>query len=110
MDQIDIFFIVAGGMCVLLFALMTASYATTMKPKGQQNQSLIGLVIGTSVAFGIIGWLLAVWGLKGNPAMQTQFLLAFAILILFPTTVISAALSASQLYGLRDAIATNTTA
>lgn len=103
----DLYFYVASALCIILLGFMTGSYAATMKPSGSQNTSLIGLVIFTSLAFGIVGWLLAVWGFGGNADVQTKFLLAFAILVLFPTTLISATVSASQLYGIRNAVATN---
>ncbi len=101
------YFVVASGLCVVLLFFMGLSYGKTLAPSGSQNTSLIGLVIFTSLAFGIVGWLLAVWGFGGNAGIQTKFLLAFAILVLFPTTLISATVSSSQLYGIRNAIAAN---
>ncbi len=103
----DVFFYAAAAMSILLLGFIVGSYTVTLKPAGVQNQSLIGLVIFTALAAGLIGWIFAIWGLKGNPTAHIQFLLAFTILVLFPTTLISSTVSASQLYGLRDAIAAN---
>ncbi len=103
----DVYYMLSGFFCIVLLFFTGLSYGLTLAPSGSQNTSLIGLVIFTSLAFGIVGWLLAVWGFGGNAGIQTKFLLAFAILVLFPTTLISATVSASQLYGIRNAIAAN---
>jgi hypothetical protein len=102
----DVKFWISVAMCVLLFAMMVASIAMNAKPSGAQNQSLLGVVLATSVLAGIIGWFIGYILFKGDPTAQIHFLLFFAF-ILFVTSLTSATVSAFQLYGIRDAVAAN---
>lgn len=103
----DPMFYASALICGILLVFVILSYVMTLNPAALQNKSLIGLVLFTSIATGIVGWGFATWGLKGNPNAQIQFLLMF-VMILFATSLVSSTLSASQLYGLRDTVAANT--
>jgi hypothetical protein len=93
---------------ILFFVFIGISYSLYLKPDGKQNQATLGLVIAVAVCVGIVAFLLAFIGLKGNAQAQLQFFIPLAICILLPTTIISATVGAYQLYGLREAIAANT--
>jgi hypothetical protein len=96
---------ISGGLLVILAAGIIASYTMYLKPQGKQEQATLGLVIATAVFTGIIGFLFAYVGLKGNITVQLQFFIPLLILVLLPTCIISATVSANQLYGLREAVA-----
>ena len=100
----DIYFSVASILCLILVAFITGSFVNTLGPSGSQNASLIRLVSFTSVAFGVVGWLLAVWGFGGNVNYQTLFLVIFT-LALFSATIISSTVTTSQLNDIRNTIA-----
>ncbi len=102
----DLKFWISVAMCFLLLAMMIASISMNAKPSGAQNQSLLGLVVATSVLAGIVGWFIGYILFKGDPTAQIHFLLFFTF-ILFVTSLTSATVSAFQLYGIRDAVATN---
>ncbi len=101
-----------GKFIVSIFAAATvigftlASLALSARPIGSQNSSLLGITLTASVAISIIGWFLGYILFKGNPDAQLKFLIFF-VFILFVTCTTSAVVSAFQLYGLRDAVATN---
>ncbi len=97
--------IVSGGLLAILAAGIVASYVLYLKPKGKQEQATLGLVIATAVFTGIVGFLFAFLGLKGNATAQLQFFIPLITLVLLPTCIISATVAANQLYGLREAVA-----
>jgi multisubunit Na+/H+ antiporter MnhB subunit len=99
-------FMGAAGGCILLFAMIVASYAVNLKPDSAQNKSLIAMIIVTACIASILGYLMAYIGLKGDVTSQVHFLMA-AVMILFATNIVSGSVAALQLYGLRDAVATN---
>jgi hypothetical protein len=102
----DVKFWFSVSLCIALFAMMVVSLSMNAKPSGAQNQSLLGVVVATSVLAGIVGWFIGYILFKGNPTAQIHFLLFFTF-ILFATTLTSASVSAFQLYGIRNAVATN---
>ena len=95
------------GLLVILAVGVITSYAIYLRPNGKQNKASMGLVITVAVITGIIGFMFAFMGLKGNAEAQLQFFIPIMILILLPTCIISATVGANQLYGLREAIAAN---
>ncbi len=97
-----------GSICIAIVVagFTLASLALTAMPIGSQNSSLLGVTLTASVTMSIIGWFLGYILFKGNPDAQLKFLIFF-VFILFVTCTTSAVVSAFQLYGLRDAVATN---
>ncbi len=99
---------IAAGLCAIPFVFLAISYGLYLRPKGKQDQATLGLVILVAALVGIVGYVFAFIGLNGNAQAQMQYFLPLAIFILLPTTLISATVSAYQLYGLREAIAVKT--
>lgn len=95
---------VAGTLITLGFLL--GSLVITLKPAGSQNQGMMAVVLITSFLVSIIGAFIGYVLFKGNPDTQVQFLLLF-VFILFVTCTSTSIVSAFQLYGIRDAIASN---
>jgi hypothetical protein len=94
-----------GALLAILAALVATSYGLYLRTDGKQNQATLALVLATSVIASIIGFVFAYGGLKGNVTAQLQFFIPILVLVLLPTCIISATVSANQLYGLREAIA-----
>lgn len=101
----DLKFTVSLGSTIVVGICVIASLVVTLLPAGSQNQALFGVVLATSIITGIVGWFLAYVLFKGNPDAQLKFILFFTF-VLFTTSSISAIVSAFQLYGLRESIAT----
>ena len=99
---------IAAGLCVVPFVFLASSYGLYLRPKGKQDQATLGLVILVAALVGIVGYVFAFIGLNGNAQAQMQYFLPLVIFILLPTTLISATVSAYQLYGLREAVAVKT--
>ncbi len=90
---------------VLLIAGTAVSYGMYLSPQGKQNQATLAVVIATAVCAGIIVAMFSYFGLKGNADAQLRLFIPLVTLVLLPTCIISATVSANQLYGLREAIA-----
>ncbi len=101
----DIKFMISLGGTIIVGIAVLASLVITLMPAGSQNQALVGVVLTASILTGLIGWFLAYVLFKGNPNAQLMFILFFTF-ILFTTSSISAIVSAFQLYGLRETVAT----
>lgn len=97
--------LVCAGLLVILLFFIALSYGFYLRPDGKQKQETLALVITASLLTGIITGMFAYIGLKGNVTAQLQFFIPIMILALLPTCIISATVSANQLYVLRDAIA-----
>jgi hypothetical protein len=91
---------------LLVFGFTLTSLVMTAMPIGTQNSSLLGVTLTASILVSIVGWFLGYILFKGNPDAQLAFLMFF-VFILFVSSATSAVVSAFQLYGLRDAVATN---
>ena len=102
MNKTEIASIVLLGILVIFIAF---SYGFYLKPNGKQEQSTLALVLITSVITSIVIGLFAYVGLNGNTNAQLNFFIPIMILVLLPTCIISATVSANQLYGLREAVA-----
>lgn len=90
---------------IVVFIFIVVSLALTVKPVGSQNQSMMAVILTTSILVSLAGWFMGYVLFKGNPEAQVQFLLFFTF-VLFMTATVSATTSAFQLYGLRDTVAT----
>ncbi len=98
---------VGGTLAALGFLL--ASLILTLKPTGSQNSGLLWVTLVTSSLVSIVGAIIGYVLFKGNPDTQLQFLMLFTF-ILFVTCTSSSIVSAFQLYGIRNSIASNTKA
>jgi hypothetical protein len=96
---------VAGTLLTLGFLI--GSLVITLKPSGSQNQGMMAVVLITSFCVSIVGAIIGYILFKGNPDTQLQFLMLFTF-ILFVSCTSTSIVSAFQLYGLRDSIASNT--
>jgi hypothetical protein len=94
-----------AGLLFVLAIFIATSYGLYLRPDGKQKKETLALVITAAVLTGIITGIFAYVGLKGNVTAQLQFFIPIMILALLPTCIISATISANQLYGLREAVA-----
>jgi hypothetical protein len=88
-----------------LFSVVIAFYVDTLKSSATQNEKLLGVVGGTVSSISLVVLGLTLYAFGGNPNRMIQFLYVVALLVILPVGMISAAVSANHLYGLREAVA-----
>lgn len=96
---------VAIAICVLLFTVVVATFATLVPKDSAQNTKLLAVICVFSIATSLTAYALALYHFSHNPSYLIQFLLGVVMLILLPSSLISVSVSTIAVSNLRDVLA-----
>lgn len=96
---------ISMGVCVALFTVVIATYATLVPKDSSQNTKLLTIVGAFSVAASITAYGLALYHFSHNPAYLIQFLLGVVMLVLLPASLMAVGVSTVTISNLRDTLA-----
>lgn len=91
--------------CVVLFAVVVATFATLIPKDSAQNSKLLGVIFIFSIVASLAAYALAMYHFASNPTYLIHFILAIVMLVLLPAALISTSISTIAVSNLRDAIA-----
>ena len=98
-------FIVAIAICVVLFTVVVATYATLVPKDSAQNTKLLAIVSVFSFAASAVAYALAQYVFAKDPTNMMQFMLAIIMLVALPSSLVSVAISTITISNLRDTLA-----
>lgn len=91
--------------CAVMFVSLILVYRLALPKDSDQSSKLVAVVGTFSIAVAITAYFIAARYFSGDPATMLQFTLAITFLLM-AGSLISVAISTSQLTGLRDTLAT----
>jgi predicted ribosomally synthesized peptide with SipW-like signal peptide len=98
-------YIVGIAICVVLFTVIVATFASLSQKDTANNTKLLSIIIAFSVAVSLFAYGLALYYFSRNPDFLLQFLLATVMLVLLPGTLIGTSVAAVTVSNLRDVVA-----
>jgi hypothetical protein len=98
-------FIVSIAICVVLFTVVVATYATLVPKDSAQNTKLLAIVSVFSFAASVVAYALAQYVFAKDPTNLIQFMLAIVLLVALPASLVSVAISTITISNLRDTLA-----
>jgi hypothetical protein len=98
-------FYVAIAICVVLFSVVVATFATLVPKDSSQNSKLLAIVTVFSFVASVVAYTLAQYTFASNPQQMMQFMLAMVLLICLPASLITTAVSTITISNLRDTLA-----
>ena len=99
---------VALGLCVILGITTISVFATLLPKDSAQNSKLLAVVAVFSFATAVTAYALALYHFSHNPSHMIQFILAIVLLVILPTTLISASVCTVTVSNMRDTLAAGT--
>jgi hypothetical protein len=96
---------VAIAICVMLFTVVVTTFATLVPKDSAQNTKLMAVICVFSFAASITAYALALYHFSHNPNYLIQFLLGVVMLVLLPSSLISASVATITISNLRDTLA-----
>lgn len=101
-------YMIAIAICVVLFTVVVATYATLVPKDSAQNTKLLAIVSVFSFAASFVGYALAQYVFAKDTPNMIQFMLALVMLVALPSSLISVAISTITISNLRDTLAAGT--
>ena len=98
-------YIIAIAICVVLFTVVVATFATLVPKDSAQNTKLLAIVSVFSFAASVVAYALAQYVFSHDPGNMIQFMLALVLLVALPASLISTAISTITISNLRDTLA-----
>ena len=98
-------YIIGISICVVLFTVVIATYATLAQKDTANNTKLMSIIIAFSATASIFAYGLALYYFAANPDYLLQFILAVMMLVLLPGTLIGVSVATVAVSNLRDVIA-----
>jgi len=96
---------VAIAICVVLFTVVVATFATLVPKDSAQNTKLLAVISVFSFATSITAYALALYHFSHNPENLIQFILGMLMLIILPCSLISVSVSTIAVSNMRDTLA-----
>ncbi len=96
---------ISMGVCVVLFTVVIATYATLVPKDSSQNTKLLAIVGTFSFTASITAYGLALYHFGHNPTYLIQFLLGITMLVLLPASLMAVGVSTVTVSNLRDTLA-----
>lgn len=101
----DVAFYITIAICIVLFTVVVATYASLLPKDSAQNSKLLAVITVFSIATSVIAYALALYHFSRNPNYLIQFMLAMVMLVLLPASLISVSVSTITVSNLRDTLA-----
>ncbi len=98
-------FYIAAGILAVSFALIVSVFASLSPKDTAQNDKLLTMIAGFSIAVGLSAFFMAWYFFNSNQTYITLFLLAMNMLVCLPATLFAVSVSTVTISNLRDTLA-----
>jgi uncharacterized membrane protein (GlpM family) len=98
-------YLIGVCICIALFTVVIATFSSLSQKDSANNTKLLTIIISFSFASSIFAYGLALYYFSHNPDYLLHFILAIAMMILLPGSLISASIGSIAVSNMRDAAA-----
>jgi len=105
MSSFNLPYIVAIAICSMLAVIAGVTFGALIPKDSAQNTKLLAIVTTFSFVASLVAYALALYHFSHNPTQMIQFILGVVMIVILPTSLISASIATITISNLRDTMA-----